>query len=212
MKIAHDNTGKAVTTRTQALVNKRLFTKNKNKTFVMSLEEVCIVRRGAGSGETEPTTSKPHRRMDYDKHRDDQFNTSVISALVGGFSLTNSWELERDGGLLDTVTYLLAIVAVHFCTCSALTSAFLYRSLTRSDPDRAVVWMEKHPIMARMAHCKFVVGVLCYLASIVLVAWKELRFQAYAQVVAVVVGATSCIMAVGTFLFLAIDPPDKIVL
>jgi fucose 4-O-acetylase-like acetyltransferase len=71
----------------------------------------------------------------YEKYRDDQMNTGFIAALVGGFALTNSWEMDinSDEKLVSTTgltSYTLAILAVHGCTFSALVSAILYRALT----------------------------------------------------------------------------------
>ena len=91
----------------------------------------------------------------YEKYRDDQMNTGVIAALLGGFALTNSWEMDvsssHEEGLIDLTAYCLAILSVHACTCSALTSAFLYRSLTQqSTPRKAVGWMQRHCVLAQV--------------------------------------------------------------
>ena len=95
----------------------------------------------------------------YEKYRDDQMNTGVIAALIGGFALTNSWEMgvemeDYDPNViieprtLSVIAYVLAICAVHACTCSALVSAFLYRNLTRmKSPQDAVQWVHRHPIL-----------------------------------------------------------------
>lgn len=145
--------------------------------------------------------------MDFDRHRDDQLNTGVIAALVGGFSLTNSWELELEGTTIDTITYVLAIIAVHSCTCSALTSAFLYRSLTRSDPEEAEAWMEKHYWIANMPFAKFVIGTMAYLASVILVALKELVEVYEAQLFTMAVGLMGCCVSLGTLTYLCFDSP-----
>ena len=146
--------------------------------------------------------------MDFDRHRDDQLNTGVIAALVGGFSLTNSWEMEMGGSLIETITYVLAIIAVHSCTCSALTSAFLYRCLTRSDPDAAVEWMESHSVMASLPFVKFVMGTLAYLSSVILVAYKEQVEEYPAQLFTLVVGVMGCCVSMGTLTFLCFDSPE----
>jgi hypothetical protein len=94
----------------------------------------------------------------YEKYRDDQRNTGVIAALVGGFALSNSWNLNVYGNatteMLSTVeltSYTLAILAVHGCTCSALSSAFIYRSITRvKSPTSGVAWVERHPILVQL--------------------------------------------------------------
>lgn len=153
---------------------------------------------------TRPGTSY---RMDFDRYRDDQLNTGVIAALVGGFSLTNSWEMKLEGTTIDTITYVLAIIAVHSCTCSALTSAFLYRSLTQSDPEEAEAWMEKHHWFANLPFIKFVVGIMAYLASVILVAFKELVETYRAQLFTVIVGILGVCFSLGTLTFLCFDSP-----
>ena len=99
----------------------------------------------------------------YERYRDDQMNTGIIAALVGGFALTNSWEMniyennenENENNLdlsnIELSSYTLAILAVHGCTCSALVSAFLYRSITRvKSPQAGVQWVERHPILVQL--------------------------------------------------------------
>jgi hypothetical protein len=149
--------------------------------------------------------------MNYEKYRDDQMNTGVIAALVGGFALTNSWEMESGGTLIDNSSYILSIIAVHACTCSALTSAFIYRTLTISDEDKAVLWMQQYPWIGSLPIGKFVFGTLCYLASVILVSWNELSGEGLApRLVTLIVG----ILSVGTVLvtgsFMMICPPAKL--
>lgn len=88
----------------------------------------------------------------YEKHRDDQTNTGVIAALLGCFALTNSWEIETGEGVtsIELAAYTRAILLVHGCTCSALTSAFLYRSLTKKIPRVPIGWMERHHVLAQL--------------------------------------------------------------
>jgi hypothetical protein len=107
----------------------------------------------------------------YEKYRDDQMNTGVIAALVGGFALTNSWEInmnsDGNGNEISTVeltSYTLAILAVHGCTCSALVSAFLYRSITRvKSPKAGVQWVERHPVLVQLPWYK--VRLVFYVSS-----------------------------------------------
>ena len=144
--------------------------------------------------------------MDYDKYRDDQMNTGVIAALLGGFALTNSWEMElRPNSAVDSVMYVLAILAVHACTCSALTSAFLYRALTCNDPKLAVLWMRKHPFLAKLPYTKFVVGTLAYIVSVILIAWKELSEEYVARIITLVIGVMSACVAALTIGFVHFD-------
>ena len=51
-------------------------------------------------------------------------NSCVMAALIGGFALS-SLAAPHPDERLDKWIYLLAYIAVHACTCSALTSAFL---------------------------------------------------------------------------------------
>ena len=162
-----------------------------------------------------PSLISPNRppksyRMDFDRYRDDQLNTGVIAALVGGFSLTNSWEMELGGPLIETATYVLAIIAVHSCTCSALVSAFLYRALTRSDPDEAVQWMEEHYIVASLPFIKFVLGTMAYLSSVILMSFKVLAHSSEAQLFAMAIGIAGCCVSMGTLCFLSLRPPTKV--
>jgi len=89
----------------------------------------------------------------YEKYRDDQTNTGVIAALLGGFALTNSWEMDVSGEectTIDLTAYCLAIFSVHAFTCSALTSAFLYRSLTKqATPREGLEWLKRHSSLAQ---------------------------------------------------------------
>jgi len=149
--------------------------------------------------------------MDYDKYRDDQLNTGVIAALLGGFALTNSWEMElSSGNTLDYVMYVLAILAVHMCTCSAITSAVLYRVLTYNDPEQGVMWMKKHSFLASVPFKKFVIGTCSYIISVFLVAWKELSDETVARFVALSIGLISASFGASMIFFLCIDPPHKI--
>ena len=165
-----------------------------------------------GEGNETSTTMKPPFAMDYEKHRDDQRNTGVIAALLGGFALSNSWNIEIDGTIIGTVMYVLSIVAVHTCTCSALTSAFLFQTLTSSDPEKAVLWMEKHSFVASLPFSKFAVGATAYLASVMLVAFKGLAEEYAAQVITTVIGVSSFCIAIGMLCFLRLDSPSKMAL
>lgn len=161
--------------------------------------------------------------MDYDAYRDDQVNTGVIAALIGGFALGNIWEQELESNVdvrnpLSPTTslvqnslilpgiacarrarradkmpaalshpilmnlhthfplpqpqqiaaYVLSITAVHACTCSALTSAFLYRILTSHNDEKAVAWAHNHALLMKLPFYKFVMGTLCKFLSRIL--------------------------------------------
>lgn len=130
----------------------------------------------------------------YEKYRDDQMNTGVIAALLGGFALTNSWEMqiEDDSANIDLAAYVLAIVSVHACTCSALASAFFYRLFTLKTPKGAKEWVKKHHYLAQLPWYKFLGGVLAYIASVMLVAWSTLQVNMTARGITLFSGLCSC--------------------
>ena len=68
----------------------------------------------------------------------DVLNTSVMSALIGGFALENM-SIPDERTPFDVPIYLLATIAVHACTCSALTSAFIYRIVNNMEDDAVQV-------------------------------------------------------------------------
>lgn len=131
----------------------------------------------------------------YEKLRDDQTNTGVIAALLGGFALTNSWEMEvSDESTTNQIAaYSLAILAVHACTCSALVSAFLYRQLTQqATSKKGLQWMKRHAVLQNVPWYKFLVGTLCYVVSVCLVAWSSLEITITGRIVTLVGGFISC--------------------
>eukprot|EP00535_Pseudo-nitzschia_heimii_P005268 CAMPEP_0197178816 /NCGR_PEP_ID=MMETSP1423-20130617/3978_1 /TAXON_ID=476441 /ORGANISM="Pseudo-nitzschia heimii, Strain UNC1101" /LENGTH=221 /DNA_ID=CAMNT_0042628629 /DNA_START=36 /DNA_END=701 /DNA_ORIENTATION=+ len=116
----------------------------------------------------------------YERMREEQTNTGVIAALLGGFALTNAWELElheqTDPKTIDVAAYCMSIIAVHCCTCSALISAFLYRTMTlQPDHRRGVAWVEHHAKLAAIPWIKFLFGTMCYVTNVLLVAWSTLE-------------------------------------
>lgn len=138
---------------------------------------------------------------EYEKYREDQMNTGVIAALLGGFALTNSWEMEVGEGTVDAIdlaAYTLAILSVHGCTCSALASAFLYRSMTQKTPRAGVRWMKKHYVLARLPWCKFMGGTFCYIVSVILVAWSTLETNAMARRITFFAGVCGCMLVLYT--------------
>jgi len=131
----------------------------------------------------------------YEKLRDDQTNTGVIAALLGGFALTNSWEMEVSDESTNNqiAAYSLAILAVHACTCSALVSAFLYRQLTQQETcEKGLQWMGRHAVLEKIPWYKFLLGTLCYVVSVCLVAWSSLETTITGRIVTLVGGFISC--------------------
>jgi len=136
----------------------------------------------------------------YDKLRDDQMNTGVIAALLGGFALTNSWEMDvaqhTEGSectKIGIVSYCLAILVVHACTCSALVPAFLYRLLTQQKTcQKGVEWMKRHYVLEHIPWHFFLMGALFYVVSVCLVAWSNLEVSITGRLVTIAGGMVSC--------------------
>mmetsp|Transcript_111 Transcript_111/g.267 ORF Transcript_111/g.267 Transcript_111/m.267 type:complete len:204 (-) Transcript_111:2677-3288(-) len=149
----------------------------------------------------------------YEKLRDDQTNTGVIAALLGGFALTNSWEMEigDESSNIEVVAYTLAILSVHACTCSALVSAFLYRQLTQQETrQKGLAWMGRHTGLEHIPWYKFLLGTLLYVCSVALVAWTSLDGSLSCRVVTLMGGSMSCSAVVYTLwiIYSDVDPED----
>ena len=142
----------------------------------------------------------------YDKLRDDQMNTGIIAALVGGFALANSWEINLEGGMMMIIAYSLSIMAVQTCTCAALVSAFLYRNLTMQPTFRkGVEWIERHSVLAVLPWYKFLVGTLCFVVSVCLISWRVLVISMGARTIVIIVGVSSCCLVIYTLLVVQMD-------
>ena len=234
-------------------------------------------KKGGEDDDEDDAAAAAEIESQYEKYRDDQMNTGVIAALIGGFALTNSWEMgveveDYDPNViietvetrnLSVIAYVLAICAVHACTCSALVSAFLYRNLTRmKSPQDAVQWVHRHPILIETPFYKagnfisctiisqlrivfylvhssskviltccvqmhltsknrcmyrffvvyystqFLMGVLLYLASVILVAWETLEFNTTCRIFTVVVGIVGCTTVLVTCYIILSDNKD----
>jgi hypothetical protein len=101
----------------------------------------------------------------------DLSNTGVATALVGGFAL-GSLDIDR-----GAIVYMLALMAVHLCTCSALTSALCFRTINMMSDQDAVVWAKKKkcPIgILQIPLLKFGAGTICYVSSVMVRSYNEL--------------------------------------
>lgn len=83
----------------------------------------------------------------------DVTNTGVMAALIGGFALSclqsTDFRLNEDEySTVDEIIYLLLVFAVHACTCSALTSALLYREANLKEDGATIArWATKYKIL-----------------------------------------------------------------
>jgi hypothetical protein len=129
--------------------------------------------------------------MEQDRERvcNDMINTGVMAALIGGFALGNmnlgqNTDLERG-------IYMLCVVAVHGCTCSALTSALLYRQANRMPEEAVPEWAARRWWLLLMPILKFGMGCGCYLISVLLISYNQLGGTLAYFSVAVGVGSMS---------------------
>ena len=131
--------------------------------------------------------------------KNDVANTSVMAALVGGFALSS---LQRDFNFetrdLDAMIYVCCCLATHACTCSALTSAFVYRSVNNLPAPALLKWTRKYQFIIRLPLMKFVCGSLAYLLTVILNSWEDLQPVTTARWMALMVGAGGMSTAVLT--------------
>jgi len=114
-----------------------------------------------------------------------------MAALVGGFALGN---LQKPSDFSDGIAvgiYLLAFMAVHACTCSAVTSAFVYRTVNQMEDQHVESWAKKHSLMLALPMMKFVMGTIAYMASVILISWRDLGEAPMWQMVTLGVGVMS---------------------
>jgi len=132
------------------------------------------------SGETAVQTPK----LDRERLCNDLVNTGVTAALVGGFALGNlqnlGTKLQPDGSPASDqrnaqiAVYMLSVLSVHLCTCSALMSAFLYQKANGLHEDVVAVWFQEHEWITSVPFTKFVMGCMCYLASVLFLSFFDL--------------------------------------
>ena len=124
----------------------------------------------------------------------DQINTGVTAALIGGFALSNVQagfsidNLDEEAYGAQLAIYLMSFVSVHACTCSALMSCIIYSVINKLDEDAVCNWGRAHPMMITVPLIKFGMGCAFYIFSILVIAWKDLEGSMAAQVAAMVVG------------------------
>ncbi|KAH8074651.1 hypothetical protein JL721_2219 [Aureococcus anophagefferens] len=140
---------------------------------------------------------------DRERLTNDILNTSVMSALVGGFALGS---LSPPGDKnLGKYVYICAYVAVHACTCSALTSAFLYAAVNGMADAAVAGWAAKNWPLLALPMMKFVVGTMCYMTSVILTSYRDLggaeSLEKW-QKLALFIGVMSVAMVWGAFFWI----------
>jgi len=124
----------------------------------------------------------------------DVLNTCVMAALIGGFALGNLTAPGEDPEPIETYIYLLSYITVHACTCSALTSAFIYEAVNQMEDEHVSKWAKSHKTLLMLPMFKFVVGCMAYMVSVILGSWHDLDGDDLAQGVALAIG----VMSLGT--------------
>ena len=109
----------------------------------------------------------------------------VAAALVGGFALSYL------DAALPVYTYLLACVAVHGCTCAALVSALVYRTINKLKEEDVHGWVKRHKMLLHTPIAKFGLGTVCYLLIVILNSWSDLDGKPWGQYLALAIGVGS---------------------
>ena len=145
----------------------------------LSLPEVGSAWPGAGDSKDEPSDGGDSIFADLDRERlcCDVLNTSVMAALVGGFALSNM--VAPGESTIEYVIYTMSCFAVHACTCSALTSALLYRTVVRMKDECVAEWAGKpmNKMLLMMPLMKFGMGCVSYLGSVIVLSWKDQSYS-----------------------------------
>lgn len=159
----------------------------------------------SGDGGCSPTKLKRKETV-----LNDVTNTGVMAALIGGFALsclqsTDFRLYESDHSTMDEIIYVLLVFAVHACTCSALTSAFLYREANVLEDGREIqAWAEKHWMLLMMPIAKFGMGCASYIISVIFLSFRTLEEVAVTRSIAVSIGIASMstvVMTLGALYF-----------
>ena len=129
-----------------------------------------------------------------------------MAALIGGFALSSLGRNFDFDNSLDLYIYMCLIMSIHLCTCSCLTSALLYRSANFQEEDQVPIWAKNHKILLSFPIGKFVVGVISYICSVLLTAWKDLEPVASFRALALAIGVGSVSMIIGTTFILGVKP------
>lgn len=123
-----------------------------------------------------PVPSDAARKVDRERLCNDVLNTSVMAALIGGFALNflqSKYEFSESN--VDMAIYVLSVIAVHACTCSALTSAFVYRTVNNLHDDEVAEWAKKYHLIVKMPLMKFSMGCFSYMVTVVLRSFRDLE-------------------------------------
>ena len=147
--------------------------------------------KSVGFVDTSPRAGAP--RKSKTSVMNDVTNTGVMAALVGGFALSNlqAGDFDFELSLYDNVIYVLLVFAVHACTCSALTSAFVYRTVNYLPESEVPAWADSQWMILMMPIAKFAMGTLSYIVSVIFISYRTLEAVAITRAIAVIIGLSS---------------------
>lgn len=145
--------------------------------------------------------------VDRERLLNDILNTGVMGALIGGFALSNMQQAYDMNNTMHVAIYMCSFVAVHACTCSAVSAALLYRVANALSEDQTPRWAAKNATVLKMPILKFGLGCLSYLLSVVLVSWRDLQEVHVWQIVALIIGLMSMSMTLGVAVLLGKHNP-----
>ena len=167
----------------------------------------------AGSGDVEAGAAQAAQdgEEDGEEHctaeqlMNDIMNTGMMGALLGGFALGTvqsggPCSSEPDDDPTDACEsielwiYMTGFIAVHACTCSAITSCLLYRIANALKEDEVAAWKTDHRYILAMPMVKFAMGALSYLMSVILMSWRDLEAAPQTQEIAMAIGIMSMSM------------------
>ena len=134
--------------------------------------------------------------IDRERLLNDILNTGVMGALIGGFALSQIQMKFDNSQPFDVPIYLCSFLGVHACTCSCVTSAVLYRSANKLSDEETPLWAERNKMLLMMPIVKFGMGCVSYLASVVLLSFRDLEDVPAYRYLALAVGATSMSMTI----------------
>jgi len=114
-----------------------------------------------------------------------------MAALIGGFALSSLQPPQMNP--LDRYIYFLAYASVHVCTCSALTSAFIYQKINVMEDAEFEEWIQPKIVQAllKAPMLKFIMGCMAYMASVILTSWRDLNAFSALQSLAFTLGIMS---------------------
>ena len=161
------------------------------------------LKAGDAAEGADGTLKKNEDKVDREMLCNDVVKTQGMAMFVGGFALGGmvAPPKEESGKShdMDVPIYCLAFMAVHASTCSALTSAFLYRVANHMEDGPAFqAWAKKYALLLMLPLAKFVMGALAYLVSVIFISWRDLEGHSPYREILLIVGVMSMSTVLGT--------------